>query len=91
MTFCESSNHHKNQGISQISLSVEYLNLSKLDVKLAHDLVKKMHAEKVTQIFLNTMVSTGPIDNPDFVKLKTDNFIKFKFAFELKSSDIKIE
>jgi hypothetical protein len=31
MTFRESSNHHQNQGISQISLSVEY-SKSQLDV-----------------------------------------------------------
>jgi hypothetical protein len=33
MTFRESSNRHQNQGISQISLSVEY-SKSQLDVKL---------------------------------------------------------
>jgi len=33
MTFRESTIHHQNQGISQISLSVEY-SKSQLDVKL---------------------------------------------------------
>ncbi len=60
--------------------------IAKIDVVLDSTKVREMYKEKVTQIFLSTRATTGPVDNPDFVKLKEDNYLRMKFDFELKSS-----
>jgi len=65
--------------------------ITDVEVVLDSETVKTMHKENVTKILLSTRLTTGSLEDPEFVKLTKDNYIKMDVAFELKSQTIKSE
>ncbi len=59
--------------------------VARVDAIIDQELAKKMFRYKTTQLYIHTWVSTGNIDNPDFVQIKVANYLKTRFAFEMKS------
>jgi hypothetical protein len=75
-------------GVIDANGKVTSPSITNVDVQILHDKARKLFDSKVAFIHLKSKVSTGDIDNPEFVKLYDSYTMNIKLSGELKSGTI---